>query len=91
MQHHKEIKSHAEHVSNIKPFIDLLNWNGIKYPTLIVNSNYTLFESKNLEIPLVVLYVSVDIKPFIEKGGVSVCVYKSIEQSSMSKHQTTVI
>ena len=58
MQHHKEIKNHAEQVSNIKPFIDLFNWNYVKYSTVIDN-NCVAFERKNPEIALVVLYTLV--------------------------------
>ena len=70
--------------------IDLYNWNGIKYPTVINNNNYALFERKNLEIVLVVLYVSVDIKPFIVESEVKVIVYKSIKQSWMPKYYDTI-
>ena len=46
---------------------------------------------KNWEIALVVLYVSVDIKPFIEKGEFKVCVYKSKRQSCVSyKREETI-
>lgn len=55
---HKEIKNHAEQVSNIKPFIDLFNWNYVKYSTVIDN-NCVAFERKNPEIALVVLYTLV--------------------------------
>ena len=41
----------------------------IKCPAVINNNNYALFERKNLEIALIALYASVDIKPFFEKGG----------------------
>ena len=36
----------------------------MKYPTIINENNHPLFEGKNLEIALVVLYVSVGITPF---------------------------
>ena len=42
----------------------------------MVKNTQSLFEKANLEIALVVLNVSVDIKPFIEKGEVKVHVYK---------------
>ena len=46
---------------------------------------------KNWEIALVVLYVSVDIEPFIEKGEVKVRVYKSNKQSCVSyKREKTI-
>lgn len=46
MQHYKEIKTHPEPISNIQPFIDLFNWDGIKYPTVMNNNNYAVFERK---------------------------------------------
>ena len=64
----KLIKNYPERKSNVKPFIDLYNFDGIKFPTIISNT-YTLFERENPEIYLVVLYVNVNIKPFIEKGS----------------------
>ena len=75
-QYYKEIKNHSEQVSNINIFIDLYNQDGMKYPNVINSNNYVLFERKNLNIALAVLYVSVDIKPFIEKGEVNVCGHK---------------
>ena len=45
----------------------MYNWNGIKYPTVIGNNNYALFGRKYPQRALVVLYVTVDIKPFITK------------------------
>ena len=40
----------------------------IKYPIVTNNKSYALFERNNLKIDLVVLYVSVNIKSFVEKG-----------------------
>ena len=57
----------------------MYNWNGIKYPTVIGNNNYALFGRKYPQRALVVLYVTVDIKPFITEGEVVVAVYKSIK------------
>ena len=52
----------------------------------MVENTQPLSEKENPEIALVVLNVSVDIKPFIEKCEVKVRVYKSIKQSYVSKH-----
>ena len=52
-QRHKGITNHPKRVTNIKPFIDLCNWNGIKYLIIINNNNYALFERKNPRIALV--------------------------------------
>ena len=57
----------------------MYNWNGIKYPTVIGNNNYALFGRKYPESALVVLYVNVDIKPFITEGEVEVGVYQSVK------------
>ena len=46
MQHYKEIKTHPEPISNIQPFIDFFNWDGIKYPTVMNDNNYAVFERK---------------------------------------------
>ena len=48
-------------MSNMKLFIDLCNWNGIKYATVINNN---ILERKNLEIALLVLYG--DLEPIID-------------------------
>ena len=45
-QHHKEIKSHLEQVSNIKPFLYLYTWAGIECPASMNKNSYTLFEKK---------------------------------------------
>ena len=70
-------------------FTDLYDRGGIKYPTVISNNNYAIFEKEILEIALVVLYVSAGIKVFIEKGEVKLRAYKSIKQSNVSKHYHT--
>ena len=57
----------------------MYNWNGIKYPTVIGNNNYALFGRKYPESALILLYVNVDIKPFITEGEVEVGVYQSIK------------
>ena len=47
-QQHEEIKNHPEQISNIKSFIDLYNWDGMKHPTIINNNNYyTLLEKRS--------------------------------------------
>ena len=61
----------------------------IKYPIVTNNKSYALFERNNLKIDLVVLYVSVNIKSFVEKGEVKVIVCKSIKSSCLSKHYHT--
>ena len=33
IQIHEQIKSHPERTSNIKPFIDQYNWQGIDFPS----------------------------------------------------------
>ena len=87
-QHYKEIINHPERVSNIKSFIDLYKWDVMKYATVLNIDNYALFERKNPEIAIVMPYVNVDIKPFIEKGAVKDSVYKSIKQLSSSIYPT---
>ena len=87
MEHYKEIKNHAGWVSNIKPFFDLFTWDIIEYPTVIDNNNCALFE-KTLEIALILLYVSVHIRPVIENDENKFRIYKSIKQSHVSKHHT---
>lgn len=87
--HQKSSLYYSEQVSKIKPFTDLYDMGGIKYPTVISNNNYAIFEKEILEIALVVLYVSAGIKVFIEKGEVKLRAYKSIKQSNVSKHYHT--
>ena len=38
-QHHTEIPNHPEQVSNIEPFTDLYNCDGIKNPAVLDNNN----------------------------------------------------
>ena len=45
-QSYKEIKSHTERVSDIKPFFDLYNSKGTEYPKIKNQNNYALFEKK---------------------------------------------
>ena len=51
---HREIKWSPERVSNIEPFINKRNWDGIKYPSKI--EDWKKFESNNPTIALNVLY-----------------------------------
>ena len=46
LHNHKECKNNSARVSNIKPFLNLHNWAGIEYSTIINKNNYTLFEKK---------------------------------------------
>ena len=80
--HHKSSLYYPQQVSKIKPVTDLYDWGGIKYPTVISNNDYAIFEKEILEISLVVLYASVGIKVFIEKGEVKLHTYKSINNQT---------
>ena len=46
LHNHKECKNNPARVSNIKPFLNLHNWAGTEYSTVINKNNYTLFEKK---------------------------------------------
>ena len=50
-----EIKCNTERVSNIKPFINKYNWEGINYPSKI--DAWKTFEKNNLTIALNVLHI----------------------------------
>ena len=50
----REIKRNPERVSNIKPFINKYNWEGINYPSKIDYSN--TFKKTNPTIALNILY-----------------------------------
>ena len=52
---YREIESHPERVSNIKPFINKYNWKGINYPLKIDDSK--TFEKNNPIIALNILYI----------------------------------
>ena len=56
----------------------MYNWNGIKYPTVIANNNYALFQRKYLQIALVVLYVGVDVKILLAQDSLNAYIHKSI-------------
>ena len=47
---YEKIESHPEIVSNIKPFINKHNWNGINYPSKI--DHWKTFEKNNSTIGL---------------------------------------
>ena len=51
---HKQIKSHSERISNIKPFIDQYNWKEIFHQ---IKKDWKKFESNNKSIALNILYV----------------------------------
>ena len=51
---YREIESHFERVSNVKPFINKYNWKGINYPSKI--DDWKIFEKNNQTIALNILY-----------------------------------
>ena len=52
---HQNIENHPERISNIKPFIDQYNWEGIDFPSGI--KDWKKFEKNNKTITLNILYV----------------------------------
>ena len=52
---YRGIKSHPERASNIMPFINKRNWDGIKHPSKI--NDWKTFEKNNPAIALNVLYI----------------------------------
>ena len=52
---HQNIENHPERISNIKPFIDQYNWEGIEFPAGI--KDWKRFERSNKGIPLNILFV----------------------------------
>ena len=56
----KEVENHPGSVTNIRPFLDLYNWSGIEYPTVMKKNDFTLSEKYNPEIDLTVLHVDVN-------------------------------
>ena len=52
---HQSIESHPERISNIKPFIDQYNWEGIEFPAGI--KDWKKFEQNNKTIALNILFV----------------------------------
>ena len=51
---YKEIESHPERVSTIKPFINRYNWEGTNYPSKI--DDWKTFEKNNLTVTVNILY-----------------------------------
>ena len=51
----EEIGSHPERFSNIIPFINKYNWEGINYPSKI--DDLKTFEKNNLTVALNILYM----------------------------------
>ena len=52
---HKQIKNHAERISNLKPFIDQYDWKEIDFPSQ--KEDRKKFESNNKSIGLNILFV----------------------------------
>ena len=52
---HQNIGNHPEKISNIKPFIDQYNWEGIDFPSRI--KDWKKFERNNKTIAINILYV----------------------------------
>ena len=52
---HQNIENHPERISNIKPFIDQYNWEGIDFPSGI--KDWKKFERNNKTIALNILYI----------------------------------
>ena len=52
---HQNIENHPERISNIKPFIDQYNWEGIEFPAGI--KDWKNFERNNKTIALNILYI----------------------------------
>ena len=52
---HQNIENHPERISNIKPFIDQYNWEGIDFPAGI--KDWKKFERNNKTIPLNILFI----------------------------------
>ena len=52
---HQNIENHPERISNIKPFINQYNWEGIDFPAGI--KDWKKFERNNKTIALNILYV----------------------------------
>ena len=52
---HQNIENHPERISNIKPFIDRYNWEGIEFPAAI--KDWEKFGQNNETIALIILFV----------------------------------
>ena len=72
---YEEIESHPERVSNIKPFINKYNWEGINYPSKI--DDWKTFQKNNITIALNILYIK-------EKGALPAYISK---HNSASKNK----
>ena len=57
---HQNIGNHPERISNIKPFIDQYNWEGIDFPSRI--KDWKKFERNNKTIALNILFIPHDTK-----------------------------
>ena len=53
--HHEEIDFHPERISKLKPYSDLYNWKGLKFPVTV--NQIEKFEKNNLDIAVNVLYL----------------------------------
>ena len=55
--HHEEIQKdfHPERISKLKPYSDLYNWKGLKFPVTV--NQIDKFEKNNLDIAVNVLYI----------------------------------
>ena len=53
--HHEEIDFHPERISKLKPYSDLYNWKGLKFPVAV--NQIEKFEKNNLDIAVNVLYL----------------------------------
>ena len=59
---HQNIENHPERISNIKPFIDNYNWNGIDFPAEI--KDWKKFERNNKKIAQSILYMPPNTKTY---------------------------
>ena len=53
--HHEEIDFHPERISKLKPYSDLYNWKGLKFPVAV--NQIEKFEKNNKDIAVNVLYL----------------------------------
>ena len=58
MLNHEQIKKDPQRITNIKPFIDKYNYEGINYPS--ENDDWKKVGKRNLTIALNVLYIKKD-------------------------------
>ena len=57
---HQNIENHPERISNIKPFINQYNWEGIDFP--VGTKDWKKFERNNKTIALNILYLAPNTK-----------------------------